>query len=192
MRAGQVNTGSVDQKAGPLQLGQADGIACRTMEMFEAFDFAHKVLENTYWVNKTTFWKPSPSEAGCIVCSERIPDVEENLSHMLHVIFSQARVRDFYLEKMEKSAAQLVPHYNRQLASLVRDAGESNPRPVVAQFERHGDGHRGEPQSLRARDVVGCDSARSDLRQVHPFVAQWRIGQPCQGRDGRAGNHRLY
>ena len=30
----------VEQKPGPLQLGQADGVACRTMEMFEAFGFA--------------------------------------------------------------------------------------------------------------------------------------------------------
>ena len=30
----------VDQKSGPLELGQADGVACRTMEMFNAFGFA--------------------------------------------------------------------------------------------------------------------------------------------------------
>ena len=35
-----ITTRIVEQKAGPLQLGQADGIACRTMEMFEAFGFA--------------------------------------------------------------------------------------------------------------------------------------------------------
>ncbi len=29
----------VEQKSGPLLVGQADGIACRTMEMFEAFGF---------------------------------------------------------------------------------------------------------------------------------------------------------
>ncbi len=32
-----VKTVIVDQKPGPLKLGQADGVACRTMEMFEAF-----------------------------------------------------------------------------------------------------------------------------------------------------------
>ena len=54
-----IRTVIVEQKPGPLQLGQADGVACRTMEMFEAFGFAHKVLEEAYWVNETTFWKPS-------------------------------------------------------------------------------------------------------------------------------------
>ena len=35
-----IKTCIVEQKPGPLLLGQADGIACRTMEMFEAFGFA--------------------------------------------------------------------------------------------------------------------------------------------------------
>ena len=34
-----IRTRIVEQKSGPLQIGQADGIACRTMEMFEAFGF---------------------------------------------------------------------------------------------------------------------------------------------------------
>ena len=53
-----IRTVIVDQKSGPLQLGQADGIACRTMEMFEAFGFVERVLKEAYWVNETTFWKP--------------------------------------------------------------------------------------------------------------------------------------
>ncbi|MDB5959884.1 MAG: phenol 2-monooxygenase, partial [Massilia sp.] len=39
----EIHTAIVEQKAGPLEKGQADGIACRTMEMFEAFDFAERV-----------------------------------------------------------------------------------------------------------------------------------------------------
>ena len=40
-----IKTQIVDQKSGPLLLGQADGIACRTMEMFEAFGFSERVLK---------------------------------------------------------------------------------------------------------------------------------------------------
>ena len=163
-----IRTVIVEQKPGPLQLGQADGVACRTMEMFEAFGFAHKVLEEAYWVNETTFWKPSEAEPSRIVRSGRVPDVEEGLSHMPHVILNQARVHDFYLEKMEKSAARLVPHYSRRLASLVRDADDSNPFPVTVQFERQDNGvvHKGELETIRAKYVVGCDGARSGVRQA--------------------------
>ena len=44
-----IRTRIIEQKAGPLQLGQADGVACRTMEMFQAFGFVERVLrEDVY------------------------------------------------------------------------------------------------------------------------------------------------
>ena len=163
-----IKTVIVEQKPGPLQLGQADGIACRTLEMFEAFGFAHKVLEESYWVNETTFWKPDDAagaNANHIVRSGRVPDVEEGLSHMPHVILNQARVHDFYLENMAKSASRLVPHYSRKLASLVRSEDGASAYPVTAQFERQDAGHVGEIETIRAKYVVGCDGARSAVRQ---------------------------
>ena len=40
-----IRTRVVEQKSGPLLLGQADGVACRTIEMFEAFGFSEARLE---------------------------------------------------------------------------------------------------------------------------------------------------
>ncbi len=167
-----IRTVIVEQKPGPLQLGQADGVACRTLEMFEAFGFAERVLKEAYWVNETTFWKPDDNAGGnrsCIVRSGRVQDVEEGLSHMPHVILNQARVHDFYLDIMERSTARLVPHYNRRLTGLERapDAasGDDAAYPVTVRFERQDVGHAGEVESIRARYVVGCDGARSGVRQ---------------------------
>ena len=167
-----IRTVIVEQKPGPLQLGQADGVACRTLEMFEAFGFAERVLKEAYWVNETTFWKPDDDTGGnrnCIVRSGRVQDVEEGLSHMPHVILNQARVHDFYLDIMQRSAARLVPHYNRRLAGLERapDAasGADATHPVTVRFERQDVGHAGAVESIRARYVVGCDGARSGVRQ---------------------------
>jgi 2-polyprenyl-6-methoxyphenol hydroxylase-like FAD-dependent oxidoreductase len=151
-----IKTVIVEQKPGPLQLGQADGIACRTLEMFEAFGFAHKVLEESCWINETTFWKPGSTDKTKIERSGRVQDVEEGLSHMPHVIINQARVHDFYLEKMRNSATRLVPFYERKLAGLTREADDI----VTAIFDVNG-----KQESIRAKYVVGCDGARSEVRR---------------------------
>jgi 2-polyprenyl-6-methoxyphenol hydroxylase-like FAD-dependent oxidoreductase len=165
----EIRTVIVDQKPGPLQLGQADGVACRTMEMFEAFGFAERVLKESYWVNETTFWKPGDDDGGGadrsrIVRSGRVQDVEDGLSHMPHVILNQARVHDFYLETMQRSATRLVPHYGRRLMGLERAADDALDYPVTARFERQDAAFTGQVETIRARYVVGCDGARSGVR----------------------------
>src|SRR5215469_10179750 len=95
-----ITTCIVDQKPGPLELGQADGVACRTLEMFNAFGFAERVLREAYWVNETSFWRPGDDPGAGIVRSGRITDAEEGLSEFPHVILNQARVHEFYLEAM--------------------------------------------------------------------------------------------
>jgi 2-polyprenyl-6-methoxyphenol hydroxylase-like FAD-dependent oxidoreductase len=179
----EIRTVIVEQKPGPLQLGQADGIACRTMEMFEAFGFVERVLKESYWVNETCFWKPDEqpgvgdSLPRKIVRSGRVQDVEDGLSHMPHVILNQARVHDFFLDTMQKSSAQLVPHYGRRLIGLERASEGLSDHPITARFEYHVAGAdvaaKSELQTVRARYVVGCDGARSKVRES--------IGQVLQG-----------
>ncbi|WP_105383719.1 FAD-binding monooxygenase [Neorhizobium alkalisoli] len=163
-----IRTCIVDQKNGPLLRGQADGIACRTMEMFEAFGFAERVLKEAYWVNETSFWKAGEKGSGRIVRSGRIQDTEDGLSEFPHVILNQARVHDFFLEVMRKSPAKLEPHYDRRLIDLsVNTATSSDPssHPVTARFERLDTTHEGQIETIRARYVVGCDGARSRVRK---------------------------
>ena len=147
-----------ERKAGPLEVGQADGIACRSMEMFEAFGFADRVRREAYWVNETTFWRPVEGSEG-ISRTGRIQDVEDGLSEQPHTILNQARVHDFYLDIMANSPRRLVPDYGRTLISLSRD--ETADHPVTAEFEL-ADGGR---EVIKARYVVGCDGARSTVRK---------------------------
>ncbi len=155
-----ISTMIAERKPGPLERGQADGIACRTMEMFEAFGFAEKVAKEAYWVNETTFWRPGPKGRG-LARADRVQDVEDGLSEFPHTVLNQARVHDFYLEAMAKAPRRLAPDYNRELIDL---RIERNARyPVVAVFRRLDRG--GARETVCARYAVGCDGARSTVRE---------------------------
>ncbi|MDE2364994.1 MAG: FAD-binding monooxygenase, partial [Hyphomicrobiales bacterium] len=159
-----ITTCIVEQKDGPLQLGQADGIACRSMEMFEGFGFRERLQKQAYWVNETTFWRPDESVRENIVRSGRIQDVEDGLSDFPHVILNQARVHDFYLEFMAKSSHRLEPLYARRFVGL--ETSGQGDHPVTVKLERIDDAHKGETETVRAKYVVGCDGARSGVRQA--------------------------
>ena len=138
-----ITTRIVEQKSGRLLLGQADGIACRTMEMFEAFGFADRVMKEAYWVNEFAFWKPDETRREAMVRGSRIQDVEDGLSEFPHVVLNQARVHDFYLDVMRNSPTRLEPDYARRLLDLAIAFGCPD-QPVTVRLERLDPGHEGE------------------------------------------------
>jgi phenol 2-monooxygenase len=154
----------VEQKPGAMKLGQADGIACRSIEMFEAFGFSERVLKEGYWVNETAFWKPSETQREHIARSGRIQDTEDGLSEFPHVILNQARIHDFLLDVMLRSSSRLEPFYSRRLVELTT-ATSTATHPVTAKLERIDAGHEGHVETIKARYVVGCEGARSVVRQ---------------------------
>lgn len=155
-----IKTMIVERKDGPLQVGQADGLACRSLEMFEAFGFADRVFKESYHVNEVGFWRPNADGTG-LMRADRIQDVEDDLSEMPHVILSQARVHDFYLDVMRNGPRRLEPQYGLALVDLVRT--DDTDMPVTATFE-DADG-TGRQRVVRAKYVVGCDGARSMVRR---------------------------
>lgn len=159
----EINARIVERKSGPMDKGQADGISCRSMEMFSAFGFVEKVLKQSYWVNETTFWKPDPADQSRITRNGRIQDVEDGLSEMPHTILNQARVHDFYLEKMRNAPTRMQPDYNLGFLDAVVD-GQGEFPVLVTLEELENEQPTGRTRQIRARYVVGCDGARSKVR----------------------------
>src|SRR5919202_5773112 len=113
-----IRTAVVDRRDGPLEVGQADGVACRTVEMFEAFGLADRLVAEAYWVNEVSFWGPDPDDRTRITRTGRIQDTEDGLSEFPHVIVNQARMLAYLLDYMQRSAARLVPHYGVRAPQL--------------------------------------------------------------------------
>lgn len=169
-----IRTRIFERKAGPLQVGQADGIACRSMEMFEAFGFAEKVAKEAYWVNETTFWRPD--DGGQLHRADRIQDVEDDLSEMPHVILSQARVHDFYLERMRNGPCRLQPDYGLEFTGMHRGANPDYPLELTFTGI---DG--GASQTIRTKFLVGCDGARSAVRQALGYTLDGQSARQLWG-----------
>ena len=161
-----IKTCIVEQKSGRMLRGQADGIACRTMEMFNAFGFSERVLKEACWINETTFWKPDDKQPANVVRSGWVQDVEDGLSELPHVVLNQARVHDFYLDVMRRSAAKLEPYYARRVVAVTpATPGSGNaPQRATVTLERLDPAHEGQSETVKARYVVGCDGARSTVR----------------------------
>jgi phenol 2-monooxygenase len=155
-----ITTRIIEPKPGPLQQGNADGLQCRTIEICEAFGFSERVLKEAYWVMETTFWGPNEDGKG-LRRTGKIRDTEEGLSEFPHVILNQARLQGMWLDAMKWSPTRLEPSYSRMMAGLtIPDEG-----PVEVVVERSDGDRKGEKEHVRAKYVVGCDGARSAVRQ---------------------------
>src|ERR1044072_2917177 len=53
-----IRTAVIDRRDGPLEVGQADGVACRTVEMFETFGRADRDGDEPYWLTHDHYRRP--------------------------------------------------------------------------------------------------------------------------------------
>lgn len=167
-----VTTRIIEKREGRLVLGQADGIQPRSVETFQAFGFAERIVAEAYNIAYMNFWGPDPENPQNIIRTSRTEDYALKISEFPHLIVNQARVLDYFAEAAAHGPARIIPDYGIEFVGLT--VGDTGEYPVEVRV-RHVAGERdGEERIIRAKYVVGCDGARSGVREA---IGRKHIGE---------------
>ncbi|GME46296.1 Phenol 2-monooxygenase [Neofusicoccum parvum] len=156
----------LERRSGPLKTGQADGVQCRTVEVFESFGISEELLKEAYHVLEVTFWAPKEGEgageSAGIVRTKVTADTPAGLSHLPHVILNQARINELMIGAMRRFGGPDIDYGYEVRGVKVDEAVAADPDayPVSVVAERNG-----VQEEFRAKYVLGCDGAHSLVRK---------------------------
>ncbi|ROW02392.1 hypothetical protein VMCG_06096 [Cytospora schulzeri] len=162
----------LERRDGPLVTGQADGVQCRTVEIFESFGISDQLLRESYHVLELSFWAPdretalNRDECGGIKRSHYAPDLEPGISHQPHVILNQARINGIITDEMLRCGGPDID-YGYEVKHIDVDAAKTDypeAYPVMVTAVKDG-----VEEIFRAKYALGCDGAHSAVRKALGF-----------------------
>ena len=170
-----VSTRIIERRDGRLVLGQADGIQPRSVETFQAFGFAERIVAEAFNIAYMNFWTPDPANPKNIIRTARTEDYAFKISEFPHLIVNQARVLDYFAEAAAHGPGRIIPDYGVEFVGLtVHDEGEY---PVEVRVRYVAGSRAGEERTVRAKYVAGCDGARSGVREA---IGRAHVGDVSQ------------
>ncbi|GFZ46541.1 hypothetical protein JCM24511_04788 [Saitozyma sp. JCM 24511] len=149
-----------EKRDGPLKLGHADGVQCRTVEIFESFGLAPQLLAEAHWITEVIFWSGA-SEQG-IVREGSVSDPPPGITHQPHVVLSQGRVNGMLVEEMMKRNNQDIEYSSSVIAVDFDESklSDHSAYPITLTVEKEG-----VREAYQAKYLLGCDGAHSTTRR---------------------------
>ncbi|OTB07665.1 hypothetical protein M426DRAFT_317967 [Hypoxylon sp. CI-4A] len=97
-----VKTRIVDKRNTKIFYGQADGLQCRSLEIFDSLGFADRAWKEANHMIE------NPGADGVIRRSDRIPDTIVGLSRFQQCVIHQGRVERFFLDNIKKYSKDTI------------------------------------------------------------------------------------
>lgn len=154
----------LEKSSGPMTIGQADGVQCRTVEVFESFGISEDLLKESCHVIEVAFWSTDDT-TGQLHRQRTTVDTEIGLSHQPHVILNQARLNGMLIGEMKRSNSQEIDYGYLVKSVEVDEAASSNPDSYCVQVIAEKDGIE---HAFRAKYVL---VSKSD--NFPPPLSQW-------------------
>lgn len=154
----------LESRSGPLQNGQADGVQCRTVEVFDSFNLAEDLLREAHHVLEVAFWADDGKPPLGIKKTRQVADTLPGLSHMPHVILNQARVNGLLVNEMGRFGKTVEYGYEVSRVEVQADKAKDSSAHCVKVVAQNG----GQEEIIFAKYVlVSAEATRSYFtRQV--------------------------
>ncbi|TFY54823.1 hypothetical protein EVJ58_g8633 [Rhodofomes roseus] len=166
-RAG-VNVRVIDQRPNQVAAGQADGVQPRTIEIFQSYGLADRLLREANHMHMAAFYNPSPN--GGIECTGRAPNVSApSARYPFEVTRHQGGIEAIFLDSMAEMGLQvdrpIIPS-SIELSSDEAELKDPHSHPVKVVL-KHLDVPEGkvDTEIVRAKFILGADGAHSWVRK---------------------------
>lgn len=155
----------IDKRGTKIFNGQADGLQCRSLEIFDSFGFADRAVKEANHMMEFSMWNPGPD--GKLRRDDRVADTPVGVSRFHEMVLHQGRIERFFLDNIKKYSEKQQIVVERGILPLEISIDEESVEdedayPVTIKL-RHLTEEEAAPEQSKANTGVSDGLFRSNL-----------------------------